>query len=214
MDRERFDGWFSEGVRVAKPAPRFGSSAYEYLLHWGSSLDVPEQGLDPCLVLRDAGTAELAGDGHPGEELPGAVGGHLRPVVADRQQQGPVPAGDDLGDGLLPPVGQGPDQIVGGGRIGAGPQVLGFQRLGEGDLDLGRGLLGRAHSGHPLTRDDIDDRDRRPLRPGEVAEIVGPDPIRDLLQPVRPRLARDGLPGRIPGQYQALSVQHPLDRRG
>src|SRR5665648_70948 len=49
-------------------------------------LDVPEQGFDPGLVVGGGGTAEVLPDPDRGQERRGRLGGHLRPVVTDRQQ--------------------------------------------------------------------------------------------------------------------------------
>jgi hypothetical protein len=64
-----------------------------------------------------------------GHELAGGAGGHLRAVVAHRQQDRP-------GRVVYACVGQ---AVLAGGD--ARQQALAFQRLGEHDLDLGGGLL-------------------------------------------------------------------------
>jgi len=50
-------------------------------------LDVPEQGLDPCLVGRGGGPPEVLGDRADGHELCGVAGAHLGAVVGHRRQQ-------------------------------------------------------------------------------------------------------------------------------
>src|SRR6266508_2363760 len=47
---------------------------------WPLGLDVAEQRLDPCLVGRRAGAAEVLVDGAQRHELAGGSGGHLRAV--------------------------------------------------------------------------------------------------------------------------------------
>src|SRR4051812_13708243 len=56
---------------------------------WPIGLDVAEQALDPGLIGRGAGPAEVLRDRAHDEELARGAGGHLRPVVADGEQHRP-----------------------------------------------------------------------------------------------------------------------------
>jgi len=106
-------------------------------------LDMAEQRLDPGLVGWRAGTAEMLVDRAQGHELPGRARGHLRTVVAERQQHRP---------GRV--VHAGVDQAV---LAGADPiqQPLARQRVGEHHLDLGGGLLDRDDLGQPLAAHQV-----------------------------------------------------------
>ncbi len=53
------------------------------------AFEVTVEALDPGLVGRGAGPAEVAGDGVQGHELAGRPGDHLRPVVGHGEQDRP-----------------------------------------------------------------------------------------------------------------------------
>jgi hypothetical protein len=93
-------------------------------------LEVPVQRLDPGLVGRGAGPAEVLSDGAQREELPRRSGGHLRPVVGDSQQ-------DRAGVVVVGEI----DPAVGVASLDGVEEPLGVQGGGEGELDLGGGLL-------------------------------------------------------------------------
>ena len=70
---------------------------------WVFALDAPEQGLDPGPVVRGARTVDVPPDPDRGHERRRVLGGHRRPVVADRQQDGDLVtvrdhAGGELGE--------------------------------------------------------------------------------------------------------------------
>jgi transposase len=73
--------------------------------------------------------------------LPGRAGGHLRPVVADGEQDRA---------GLV--VGTEVDPAVGVPALDKLEQPLAFERVGEGEFDLGGSLLGRDDLGEPPTQ--------------------------------------------------------------
>ncbi len=86
------------------------------------------------------------------------------------------------------------------------------QRLGEGDLDLGRGLLGRDQGGHPAAGDHVDDRDRDPAGQGEVGEVVAPHDVWLPRDPVRPRCPHDRFAGWFPWQDKTFGAQRAQHR--
>jgi hypothetical protein len=89
-----------------------------------------EERLDPRLAVGGARAAEVPGDARADHEGRGGLGGHLRAVVGDRQQhrQPVVVIRHD-------PAAQLGEQVL---------LAVGDQRVDEGDLDLGGGLL-RGH---------------------------------------------------------------------
>ena len=97
---------------------------------WPVGLDVAEQALDPCLVGRGAGPAEVLRDRAHGHELPGRAGGHLRTVVTDSEQDRPANRiiEERIGDAVL----MSGDELV---------EALKLQGVAERGLDLGAGLL-------------------------------------------------------------------------
>jgi hypothetical protein len=152
--------------------------------------------------------AEVLGDGEGGHELAGGVRAHLWAVVGHGEQQRQLPVVDGGAQGVALAVGQGGPQRGAGPGVGQGEQVLGVEGGEEGDLDLHRGLLGRHQRGQPLAGDHVQDRDRGPAGPGEVSEVVGPDPVGLPLQPVRPGRARCRFARRIALQHKAFGGQH------
>ncbi len=101
------------------------------------SFPVAEQRLDPGLIGRRVRSAELLGNRHCGEALSGAVGTHLRAVVADREQQRHLPGGEQVGQRVGPAAGQRGAQRFGREGVAELEQPFGAQRGGEDDLDLG-----------------------------------------------------------------------------
>ena len=126
-------------------------------------LEVAEEALDPGLIGRGSGPAEVLSDRGQRHELPGRARGHLRTVVGHGEQHR---------TGLVIDVDAGQPVLDGGDLI---EQPLGFERVGEHDLDLGGGLLGR--DGNHLwvivdsDRDIIRDRDDLPA-PEEILSRV------------------------------------------
>ncbi len=91
------------------------------------ALEVPEERLDPGLVVGGAGTAGVLGDPGAGHEGGGGARCHLRAVAGQGQQdREPVVA---IGDGAAAQLGE---EIV----IEQVLLAVGDQRAGEGDLDL------------------------------------------------------------------------------
>lgn len=100
---------------------------------WPVGLDVAEQALDPGLVGRRARPAEVRRDRADHHELPRRPGGrHLRPVVADGQQDRPANIITERagGDGRCVLA-----------RLEEPQQSVEIQGIGERDLHLGAGLL-------------------------------------------------------------------------
>src|SRR6266568_2608179 len=62
-------------------------------------------------------------------------------------------------------------------------QALGGQGVGEGELDLGGGLLSRDDLGEPLAGDQVLDDGHRHPGPGEVGRVVDPDRVGLVLGP-------------------------------
>ena len=163
-------------------------------------LEVSVEALDPRLVLGNPGPAEVLSDGAQGHELAGGVRAHLWSVVGDREQDR---AGFVLTAQIRPVV----------ASLDALEQAFGFQSVGEGELDLGGGLLGRDHSGDPLAGHQVLDEQRAHPGAGEVGRVVDPDRVRGVVGPVRERLAHR-LGGPWPGsKVPVMLVQHAPHRR-
>ena len=130
------------------------------------ALEVSEERLDPGLVVRGGGASEVLRDPRAGEEHRGGFRGHLRAVVADGQQHRDAVVG----------IGHGPGgELVQQRLVQQVLLAVGDQRPGEGDLDLGGGLLGGDHGGQPFPGHHVQDRDRGAAGRAEVREIVDPD---------------------------------------
>jgi hypothetical protein len=87
-------------------------------------LDVAEQGLDPGLVGRGAGPAEVGHDRAHRQELAGGAGAHLGAVVGHGQQD------RDVGVVAI-------ERGAGLSGFDAGPQAFVVEGTGEQHLDLG-----------------------------------------------------------------------------
>jgi hypothetical protein len=98
------------------------------------------------------------------------------------------------------------------GRRAAGPARPRSHR-GEGDLDLGGGLLSRDEGGQPVPGDHVHHRDRHPAGAGEVAEVVALDDVRFPRQQsghgARTAGSRAGLPGGT--RPSAVSTRNTVD---
>jgi len=121
-------------------------------------VQMAEEALDVRLIGRGAGPAVMLGDRHQRHELTGVDRGHLRPVVR--------PSHEDR------------HSVVCRRRQPVSvEEALVFERTGEQQLRLGRGLLGREQVADPVAGDDVDDRVGDPLAPGEVGRVPDPDPV-------------------------------------
>ena len=137
--------------------------------------DVTPQCLDPGLVGRGVGPAEVLADRQQRHERPGLTGAHLGAVVGHGEQDrgGVVVEVDVVG------VVEAPLQPV--------EQPFGLQAGQEHDLDLGPGRLGAEQAGDPLAGDDVDDavHDRGGRARREVRGVPAPQLVRPPLDPVR-----------------------------
>ena len=97
------------------------------------------QRLDPRLIGRGGGPAEVLRDRDQGHEPAGAGGDHLRPVVGDCEQQW----GEAVVGVGVDPAGRSPRQRV-------VEEALGFEGGGERGLDLGGGFLAGDQMGEPF----------------------------------------------------------------
>ena len=109
------------------------------------AFQMAEETLDVRLIRGRSGPAVMLGDRHQRQELAGVDRGHLRSVIRPRHEGRRVPR-----------------VVVGWDPVGP-EQPLVLERLGEQQLRLGRGLLGREQVADPVASDDVEDRVGNPL---------------------------------------------------
>ncbi len=145
---------------------------------WPLALDVAEQRLDPALVCRRVRSPEVLRDRAHDHELPRRPRGHLRPVVRHGEQDR---AALVIHGRVDEPVGAALERLV--------EQPLGLQRVGEHDLDLGRGLLGRDDRGQPLAGHQVHDHgDGDAVTATEMGRVIDPDAVLGIGDPSGERL--------------------------
>ena len=164
-------------------------------------LDVPEQALDVRLVGRRAGAAVVGGDRVQGHELAGRAGGHLRAVVGDREQD----------RRKLDGVGAGASSSMSERICSSRPSRSSARVNSACTWTCGR--LRAEHRVDPLARDQIQDRQRARAGGREGGEVIAPDLVGPVVDPVRPRLARPRAPRRPVREHAAVREQHPQHRR-
>jgi hypothetical protein len=104
-------------------------------------------------------------------------------------------------------------QAVGSG-LDPGQDALGGQGVGEDNLDLLGGLLGRDDVLDPLARNQVFDHRHRHLGPGEVRRVVDPDRVGVVVDPVGEGLAHRTPRPRRSVEKQPLSSQDAPNGRG
>jgi hypothetical protein len=169
-------------------------------------LDVAEQALDPGLIGRRSGPAEVLGDRAHRHELAGRAARHLRPVVRDGEQH--------RRENVNVNVGREGEGVGGHGVLACLDELeqsLGLERVEEHDLHLGRGFFDRDELGDPFAGHEVHHGEHRDLRAaGEMRAVVDPDRVAAVVRPFRERPTLGADPAG-PLQMKAVCSQNAPD---